>query len=189
MRLFILLLVSIIFVSCSPDAEETTGVVYEGKANLNKKLHEFTAVNKDTEKSITLTMTGPRELTFNLNDNISRIDYETDVIIVRSETDASEWTAKKVKDGFELEDGTTLELGDCQDWNMCIFDGETKEPILKGKYSLSGSRVSITLWISESERHAELLGLMTNALFNKSRNAHQSIQSALETLSVQVWTY
>jgi len=188
MRIIIPFVLSIMCVCCSRDPQ-TAGVVYTGKANLNIKLHQFTAINDVSGRSIVLTMTGPRELTFNMNDNVSHIDYETDEIIVRSGRDSLEWTVRRVKGGFQLEDGSKLEFGNCKGWTMCLFDSGTEEPVLKGKYLLSGNRVAITLWISESERHAELLGLMANALFNKSRNAHQSIQSALETLSAQVWTY
>jgi hypothetical protein len=188
MRVLVHFILSTILVGCAQDSQ-TAGVVYAGRANLNAKLHQFTAVNAETEKSVTLTKTGPRELTFNLNDKISHIDYETDVIIVRSEIDSSAWTATRVRGGFQLEDGTKLKYGDCKGWGICVMDSGTEEPILKGKYTLSGNSVAITLWISESEKHVELLGLMANALFNKSINAKQSNESALETLSSQVWTY
>lgn len=188
MRLIIPLLLSIVFIGCSGESD-INGLTYTGRANLNIKLHQFTAVNDQSEKSIILTMTGPRELTFNINGKVGHINYENDEIVVRPAGDLPEWTVKKVKEGFELEGGGVLEFGSCKGWTMCLLDRETKEPVLKGKYLLSGDRVAITLWISESEKHAELLGLMANALFNKSRNAHQSIQSALETLSAQVWTY
>lgn len=180
-------LLAIIFVSCSQDYD-TKGVVYSGKVNLNTRLRQFTATNTE-EKNIILNMTGPRELTFNFNNKISHIDYEKDVIIFRSETDKSEWTAKKIRGGFELEDGTRLQYGDCRDWTICILDGNTKLPILKGRYSLSGSTAEIRLWISDSEKHVELLGLMANGLFNRSRNAKQMIDSSFETVSPQVWTY
>lgn len=181
-------LLVILFAGCSQDSD-TKGVIYSGKAKLNIRLREFIATHEEIEKDIILTMTGPRELTFNFNNKISHIDYEKDVIIFRSETDPSEWTAKKIKGGFELEDGTQLRYGDCMGWTMCLLDGSTQLPILKGKYSLSGNNTTITLWISDSEKHVELLGLMANGLFNKSRNAKEAIDSALETLSNQVWTY
>jgi hypothetical protein len=188
MKILIPFLLAIVFAGCSQDSD-TAGLVYSGKANLNERLHQFTAINEETQNDVILTMTGPRELTFNLNDKVSHIDYEEDVIIIRSETDSSEWTAKRGKGGFTLEDGTLLKYGNCGDWNICLLDGVTKLPILKGKYSSNGNIVKITLWISDSEKHVELLGLMANALFNKSKNAKQSIDSALETLSTQVWIY
>jgi len=188
MRVVILFILSIVFVCCSQDPQ-TAGLVYTGRANLKVKLHQFTAVAEDSGKSIILTMTGPRELTFNINDKVSHINYETDEIVIRPEENSPEWTVKKVEEGFQLEDGSSLDFGNCKGWTMCLFDRQTGEPILKGRYLLNGDRVALTLWISESEKHVELLGLMANALFNRSRNAHQSIQSALETLSAQVWTY
>jgi len=102
------LLLAMIFAGCSQEYD-TKGVVYSGKVNLNGRIRQFTATNAD-EKDITLNMTGPRELTFNFNNKISHIDYENKVIIFRLETDHSEWTAKKVRGGFELEDGTLLQL-------------------------------------------------------------------------------
>ena len=188
MKGIISFLVVMVLAGCAQESD-TTGVVYSGKANLSTPLHQFTAINDDSGKDIILTMTGPRELTFNINDSVSHIDYEEKLIIIRSETDQSEWTAKKVRGGFELEDGTSLEYENCQGWTICLLDGGTKLPLLKGKYTLHASSVEITLWISESEKHVELLGLMANALFNKSRYEKQSIESALETLSSQVWTY
>lgn len=187
MKVLIPFLFAMIFSDCSQDYD-TEGVVYSGKANLNTRLRQFTATNTDNEKDIILNMTGPRELTINFNNKISHIDYENNVIIFRSETDKSEWMAKKVKDGFELEDGTLLQYGNCRGWAICLLDGSTKLPILKGRYSLSGSSAKITLWISESEVHVELLGLMANGLFNRSRNAKE-LKESLETLSPQVWTY
>lgn len=184
MKKVIPFLLAMIFAGCSQDYD-TKGVIYSGKVNLNTRIREFTATSTENEKDIILNMTGPRELTFKFNNKISHIDYEEDVIIFKAETDKSEWTAKKVRGGFELEDGTLLQYGNCRDWDICLLDGSTK-PILKGRYSLSGSWATITLWISDSERHVELLGLMANGLFNKSRNAKES---SLETLSPQVWTY
>lgn len=181
-------LLAIIFTCCSQNYD-TKGVTYSGKAKLNIRLHEFVATNEEIEKDIMLNMTGPRELTFKFNNKISHIDYEKDVIIFRSETDKSEWTAKKVKGGFELEDGTLLRHGTCRGWTMCLLDDKTQLPILKGEYTLSGNSTKITLWISDSEKHVELLGLMANGLFNKSRNEKEAIDSSLETLSNQVWTY
>jgi hypothetical protein len=188
MRGSIFFLLMVVFTGCSQDYD-TKGVAYSGKANLNIRLKQFTANNTNNEKDIILTKTGPRELTFNFDAKISHIDYKEDVIIIRSETDKSEWTAKKVKGGFELGDGALLEYGDCTDWIICLLDSDTKTPILKGKYSLSGNKVHITLWISDSEKHVELLALVANGLFNKSRNRKQSIESSLGTLSSQVWTY
>jgi hypothetical protein len=72
---------------------------------------------------------------------------------------------------------------------MCLLEESTQLPILKGAYSLSGNNVTIELWISEGEKHVELLGVMANGLFNKSRNEKEAIDSSLETLSNQVWTY
>lgn len=181
-------LLAIIFAGCSQDSD-TKGIIYSGNAKLNVRLREFIATNEENEKNIILNMTGLRELTFSFNNKISHIDYEKDVIIFRSETDKSEWTAKKVKDGFELEDGTLLRYGNCRGWTMCLVDGKTDLPILKGGYTLSGNNVKIMLWISDSEKHVELLGLMANGVFNKSRNKKQAIDSSLETLSPQVWTY
>lgn len=182
---FFLLIIS---VACSREAD-TEGVVYSGNANLNTRLHEFTATNDETNKDIVLTMTGPRELTLSFNEKVSHIDYEDDVIIILSESYNQQWTVKKVKEGFELEDGSLLEFGSCGNWEMCLTNSKTKLPILKGKYAFSGSNVNITLWISESEQHVELLALMANGLFNRSRNAKESIESSLRTLSPQVWTY
>jgi hypothetical protein len=187
MKGMITFLLAMIAAACSLESD-TAGAVYSGKANLNTKLHQFIATNADTHKDVILTMTGPRELTFSLNDKLSHIDYEKDIIIIRSETDNSEWSAKWVKGGFELEDGTLLQYGNCRGWTICLQD-DNNVPILKGKYSLRGNGAEITLWISDREKHVELLGLMANALFNKSKNAKQSIDSALETLSTQVWTY
>ncbi len=185
MKRVIPLLLVMIFAGCSQEYD-TKGVVYSGKVNLNGRIRQFTATNSDNKKDIILTMTGPRELTFNFNNKISHIDYEDEVIIFRLETDHSEWTAKKVRSGFELEDGTLLHYGNCRDWDICLLDGSTQLPILKGRYSLSGNGADITLWISDSEKHVELLGLMANGLFNRSRNAKEA---ELETLSPQVWTY
>jgi hypothetical protein len=187
MQRVITLLAAIIFAGCSRDSD-TAGVVYSGKANLNSKLHQFIATNEDTNKEVILTMTGPTQLTFSLNNELTHIDYEKDVIIIRSEADNSEWSAKRVKGGFELEDGTLLSYGNCPGWTICLQDSDNV-PILKGKYSLRGNGAQITLWISDSEKHVELLGLMANALLNKSKDAKQSVDSALETLSTQVWTY
>jgi hypothetical protein len=181
-------LLIIIFAGCSQHSD-TKGVIYSGKAKLNIQLREFMATNEEDDKKIILTMTGSKELTINFNDTISHIDYEKDVIIFRSETDKSEWTAKKVKGGFELEDGTLLRYGNCQGWTICLLEESTQLPILKGAYSLSGNNVTIELWISEGEKHVELLGVMANGLFNKSRNEKAAIDSSLETLSNQVWTY
>ncbi|HEX5171947.1 MAG TPA: hypothetical protein VFW11_22365 [Cyclobacteriaceae bacterium] len=153
------------------------------------RIRQFTATNADNKEDIILNMTGPHELTFNFNNNISHIDYEKTVIIFKSETDKGEWTAKKVKGGFEFEDGTRLQYGDCKGWDICLLDHRPQLPILKGGYSLKGDSAKITLWISDSEKHVELLGLMANGLFNRSRNAKKSIDSSLETLSPQVWTY
>jgi len=136
-------LLAIIFTCCSQNYD-TKGVTYSGKAKLNIRLHEFVATNEEIEKDIMLNMTGPRELTFKFNNKISHIDYEKDVIIFRSETDKSEWTAKKVKGGFELEDGTLLRYGNCRGWTMCLLDGNTQLPILKGEYTLSGNSTKIT---------------------------------------------
>lgn len=180
-------LIAMLLVSCSQDYD-VKGVAYSGEANLNSRIREFTATNTDNEKKIILNMTGPRELTVHFNNKISHIDYEKDVIIFRSETYKTEWTAKKVRGGFKLEDGTFLQYGDCRGWAICLLDDSTKLPILKGNYSLSGSNTKITLWISESEMHVELLGLMANGLFNRSRNMKEMNES-LETLSPQVWTY
>lgn len=180
-------LLTIVFLSCSQDYD-TKGLVYSGKANLNTRLRLFTATNADNENDIILNMTGPRELTFNFNNRISHIDYEKDVIIFRSETDQSEWTAKKVRGGFELNDGTLLQYGNCRGWAICLLDEGTKQPILKGGYSLRGSSAKITLWISDSEKHVELLGVMANGLINRSRNVKEMNES-METLSPQVWTY
>lgn len=181
-------LLAIIALGCMQDSD-TKGTIYSGDAKLNIRLREFIATNEEHKKDIILNMTGMRELTFNFDNKISHIDYEKDVIIFQSETDKSQWTAKKIKGGFELEDGTLLNYGNCRGWTMCLLDGNTELPILKGRYSLSGSNVKITLWISDSEKHVELLGLMANGLFNKSRNEKQAIESSLETLSPQVWTY
>jgi hypothetical protein len=187
MKGVITLLLAMAIASCSPDSD-TGGTVYSGRVNLNTRLKQFTATNEDTKEDIVLTMTGPHELTFSLDDKISHLDYEKDIIIIRSEADNSEWSAKKVKRGYELEDGTTLKLDDCPGWTICLHDSGSV-PILKGKYSLQGNGVEVTLWISDHEKHVELLGLMANALLNKSRDAKQSTDAALETLSSQVWTY
>jgi hypothetical protein len=167
----------------------TEGIVYSGKANLNTQIREFTAVSEENEKSISLTMTGPHELTFTFDDKITHIDYEEDVIIFRSEPDKAEWAAKKVKGGFQLEDGTLLRYGNCRGWNICLLDSANKAPLLKGEYSLAGNSTKITLWISEGEEHVELLGLMANGLLNRSRDAKQVIEASVETVSPQVWTY
>ena len=188
MKVAIPFLLAMIIAGCSQDAD-TKGVVYTGNADLKTQLRQFTATHADNEKDIILNMTGPRELTFHYNDKISYIDYEEDVIIFKSETNQSEWTAKKVKGGFELEDGTILQYGNCKGWAICLLDGNTQLPILKGDYLLKGSSAKITLWISESEKHVELLGLMANGLFNRSKNEKDSIDSSLETVSPQVWTY
>jgi hypothetical protein len=187
MKWLITLLLAMILASCSQDSE-VAGTIYSGRANLNTPLHQFTAVNEGTEGDVILTMTGPHELTFNLNDKVSHIDFEKDMIIIRSETDSAEWSARKVKGGFELEDETFLQYGDCRGWAICLLD-EGSIPILKGKYSLQGHGAEISLWISDRERHVELLGLMANALLNKSRDEKQSVDAALETLSSQVWTF
>jgi hypothetical protein len=187
MRNMITLLVAIIFAGCS-QGSDAAGSVYSGKADLTSKIHQFIATNEVTNKNVVLTMTGPNELTIDLDDKLSHIDYENNVIIIRSETDSSEWSATRTKGGFELEDGTLLGYANCQGWDICLQDNDNI-PILKGKYSLRGNGAQITLWISEKEKHVELLGLMANALLNKSRNAKQSVDSALETLSSQVWTY
>jgi hypothetical protein len=71
---------------------------------------------------------------------------------------------------------------------MCLLDGD-EQPILKGRYTLRGNNTEITLWISESEKHVELLALMANGLFNRSRNERESIESSLGTLSSQVWAH
>lgn len=184
----IVLFLATVWQGCSSDSDGS-GTVYTGSASLNTRLHEFVASNPDTKKDVSLTMTGPHELTFRFQDKLSHLDYEDEIIFIRSETDSSEWSAKKVRGGFELEDGTLLEYASCQGWTICLQDKETKQSILKGKYALRGNNVEITLWISDSENHVELLGLMANALFNKSRNADASIDAALETLSSQVWTY
>lgn len=181
-------LMTILFVSCSQEYD-VKGVAYSGEANLNSRIREFTATNTGNEKKIILNMTGPHELTISFNNKISHIDYEEKVVIFRSETDKSEWTAKKVRGDFKLEDGTLLKYGNCRDWTICLLDDSTKLPILKGRYLLRGNSTEITLWISDSEKHVELLGLMANGLFNRSRNAKQSIDSSFETLSPQVWTY
>lgn len=181
-------LLAMIFVGCSQDCD-VKGVVYSGKANLKIGLSQFFATNAENEKDIILNMTGPHELTFNFNNKISHIDYEKDVIIFRSETDLPEWTAKKVRGGFELNDGTTIKYGNCKGWTICIMDDSTKLPILKGKYSLSGSSASISLWISDNEKHVELLGFLANGLVNRSRNAKQEIDFSFENVIPQVWTY
>ena len=182
------LFLAVIVTGCWQDSDNS-GALYSGKASLTTRFHQFVASNADTRKDVILTMTGPHELTFSLNNKLSHLDYEKDIVIIRSETDKSEWSAKKVKNGFELEDGKLLEYGNCRDWAICLQDSDTREPILKGKYSLRGNSVEITLWISNRENHVELLGLMANALFNKSRNEKLSIDAALGTLSSQVWTY
>jgi hypothetical protein len=182
-----ILLIAVFFAGCAQDSDGE-GSVYSGKAALNAKLHQFIATNEDTNKEVILTMTGPSELSFSFNDKLSHIDYEKDVIIIRSDADTSEWSARRVRGGFELEDGTRLGYGKCQGWAICLQDGDNI-PILKGKYSLQGNGAEITLWISDREKHVELLGLMANALLNKSRNTKQSVDSALETLSSQVWTF
>lgn len=187
MKEVISFLLATIFTGCSQDYD-TKGAVYSGTVSLNTRIRQFTATSQGNKKDIILNMTGPRELTFNFNNEISHIDYEKDVIIVRSESDKSEWTAKKVRGGFELEDGTRLQYGNCRDWTICLLDDSTKLPILKGRYSLRGSSAKITLWISDSEMHVELLGLMANGLFNESRNVKEGNES-FETLSPQVWTY
>jgi len=188
MKEVIVLFLAVIVAGCNQDSD-TGGTVYSGKAALNTRFHQFVASNADTGKDVVLTMTGPHELNFSLNGKLSHLDYEKDIIIIKSEADSTEWSARKVKKGFELGDGTLLEYGDCQGWAICLVDSETKEPILKGKYSLRANSVEITLWISDGENHVELLGLMANALFNKSRNVKLSIDAALETLSSQVWAY
>lgn len=187
MKGVISLLLAMMFAGCSQDSD-TGGAVYSGRVNLNTQIHQLTVTNEDTKKDIVLTRTGPRELTFSLNDRVSHLDYEEDIIIILSETDSSQWSAKRVKGGFELEDGTLLQYGDCRGWIICLQDSDSV-PILKGKYSLRGNGAQITLWISDREKHVELLGLMANALLNKSKNAKQSVDAALETLSPQVWTF
>ena len=187
MKELIPFLLAMIVAGCSQEYD-ANGVVYSGQVNLNTRIRQFTATNTDNQKDIILNMTGQRELTFNFNNKISHIDYEKDIIIVRSETDRTEWSAKKVRGGFELEDGTRLRYGNCMDWTICLLDDSTKLPILKGRYSLGGSGATITLWISEGEKHVELLGLMANGLFNRSKNARQ-VDESFETLSPQVWTY
>lgn len=189
MKAAITLLAGMLLASCSQKSETTGGTVYSGTTSLNKRFHQFVASSAATRKDVILTMTGRRELTFSFNDKISHLDYEEEVIIISSETDSLEWSAKKVKDGFELADGTVLEYNRCRGWAICLQAKDTREHILKGKYSLRGNGVEITLWISDSESHAELLGIMANALFNRSRNEKLSIDVALETLSSQVWTY
>lgn len=187
MKGIISVLLIMVFAGCAQEYD-TKGVVYTGEADLSTQVHQFVATNQVDEKEINLTMTGPHELTFTFNTKISHIDFEEDVIIIKSETDRSEWTAKKVRGGFELEDGTRLQYGKCKDWAICLLDSANL-PILKGRYLLTSKHTEITLWISESEKHVELLGLMTNGLFNRSRNERESIESSLETLSTQVWTY
>lgn len=188
MKTIIPFLAVMIFAGCSQHTE-TKGVIYSGEANVNNRLRLFTATSPEVGKIIVLNMTGPRELTFHFNDKVSHLDYEKDVIIILSEAGEPEWKAKKVKGGFELEDGTVLQYDNCRDWTICLIDADTQQPVLKGRYALNGSRTMITLWISESEKHAELLGLVANGLFNRSKNEKLLIESALETLSQQVWTY
>lgn len=180
-------LIAMLSIGCSQDYE-VKGVIYSGTVNLNRRIRQFTATSQDNKKDIILNMTGPQELTVYFNNKISHIDYEKAVIIFRSETEKSEWTVKKVRDGFELEDGTLLQYGDCRGWAICLLDDSTRLPILKGNYSLRRSRTIITLWISESEKHLELLGLMANGLLNRSRNAKEMNES-LETILPQVWAY
>ncbi|MBK8291532.1 MAG: hypothetical protein IPK96_11955 [Flammeovirgaceae bacterium] len=188
MRGRIIFLLAIIFVGCSQEYD-AKGIVYSGNANLKIGLSQFIATNAENENEIILNMTGPHELTFNFNNKISHIDYEKDVIIFKSETGLTEWTAKKVKGGFELNDGTIIQYGNCKGWTICIMDDSTKLPILKGKYSLNGNTTKISLWISDSEMHVELLGFMANGLLNRSRNAKQKIDTSFETVIPQVWTY
>jgi hypothetical protein len=54
---------------------------------------------------------------------------------------------------------------------------------------LNGNTTKISLWISDSEMHVELLGFMANGLLNRSRNAKQKIDTSFETVIPQVWTY
>ena len=173
--------------ACSPK-EETTGI-YTGEADLRDRLRQFTALNENTKKKIILNRTGIHELSFYFNDKVSHLDYEEEVITIRSEEDKSEWTAKKVKGGFELEDGSVLKYAKCADWEICLVEAETKAPVLKGRYELNGNKATLSLWISDSEKHVELLGLMANGLINRSRDHQQSIESSLETLSAPVWVY
>lgn len=178
-------LLALIVAGCTQDYD-TNGVVYSGKANLNNRIRQFTASTTENEKDIILNMTGQHELTFHFNSEISHIDYEKEVIIFRSETDHSEWTVRKVQNGFELEDGTLLQYGNCRGWIVCLIDESTKLPILKGSYTLSGSNAKITLWISDHQKHVELLGLMANGLLNRSKKMNEA---SFETVSPQVWTY
>lgn len=187
MKIISAVLLMMVLAGCAQEYD-TKGVVYTGVADLSIQVHQFIASNEVDDRKIDLTMTGPHELTFSFNNKISHIDFEEDVIIIKSETEKSAWTAKKVRGGFELEDGTRLQYGKCKGWTMCLLDS-TNMPILKGRYLLTAKHTEITLWMADGEKHVELLGLMTNGLFNRSRNERESIESSLETLSTQVWTY
>lgn len=151
-------------------------------------MDEFTATNNEG-KSVLLTKSGPHELTFNYDNKVSYLDYENDVIIISDGERQKSWTARSVKDGFELEGGEVLRYARCDGWELCLEDPKTGTALLKGAYSLSGNNVRITLWISPDERHIELLGLMANGLINKSLGAKESADSSLKTIAAPVWTH
>lgn len=174
----------LVLMACAPPLEEGT---YSGRVSLRTRLDEFIATNEEG-KEIKLTKSGPHELIFSFGNVISHLDYEDDVIIIR-ESNNVEWTAKSIKNGFELDDGSILEYENCKGWELCLVDSKTREPMLKGSYSLSGSNVRISLWIAQEEKHKELLGLMANGLINKSRGVKQSNDSSLKTIAAPVWAH
>ncbi len=172
-------------VACTAPADEFT---YSGQVSAKKRLDEFTAVNNDG-KTIQLTKSGPHELSFTFNDTISYLDYENDVIIIQNADRTDQWTARSIKNGFALEDGTTLNYAQCRGWELCLEDPKTGVTLLKGAYSLSGNDVRITLWISPEEKHIELLGLMANGLINRSLGAKESGDSSLKIIAAPIWSH
>lgn len=184
-QLLFIATIGVIALACDAPEDEFT---YSGRVSARKRLDEFTATN-NAGKTIVLTKTGPHELSFHYNERLHYLDYEDEVIIIRDSVHRDVWTARSIKDGFALEDGTELKYARCKGWELCLKDAATGTELLKGAYSLSGNHVRITLWISPEERHIELLGLMANGLINRSLGARESADSSLKTIAAPVWTH
>lgn len=182
---FATILAYAVVVACTAPADDFT---YTGEVSAKKRLDEFTAVNKNG-KAVLLTKTGPHELSFTYNDTTSYLDYENDLIIIRSADRVDQWTVRNVRNGFALEDGSELRYTKCAGWELCLEDPGTGVTLLKGAYSMSGNNVRITLWISPEEKHIELLGLMANGLINRSLGAKESGDSSLKTIAAPVWSH